>query len=241
VDVSRATVATARRRVGRCACGGVVGPTGECAVCRARRLDRQRAPAPVATHTRSPVNERFGHDFSRLSIHRDGLAPDEPLRIERSFELDPSLFVRPLAAPAEKEREACETFPGGSTDCEINEATGTPTGKVKSKVDETNPCTRPCVEKHEQVHVRQLRKLCPELRDCYLAADQGKRPHTDCVRMAIDNAARECEAYRVSVPCVEERLKTAKACQSAENKSYGKRKLESEKCFRDRYCGTAKK
>ena len=136
--------------------------------------------------------------------------------------------------------ETCEQFPGGSTDCEVDEKTGTPTGKVTHHVDETNPCTKPCVEEHEAVHVRQLRTFCPTLRDCYLAADKGKRPASDCVKMAMfEGSQRECEAYKVSVPCMEKRLRNEKSCQSKENKEYGKRKLTSERCFHDKYCGAA--
>jgi hypothetical protein len=172
------------------------------------------------------------------AVLRQKLEPDEPSRIERSFELDPNLFLIPMDAPAPKETEKCEEFPGGSTDCEVDERTGTPTGKVTQRIDETNPCTRPCVEQHEAVHVRQLKTLCSELRNCYLAADKGKRPASECVKMAIFGMReRECEAYKVSVPCVERRLKSAKECQSKENKEYGTRKLASEICFRDKNCG----
>lgn len=132
--------------------------------------------------------------------------------------------------------EECEELPGGSTDCEVDE-TGTPTGKVTHRIDETNRCTKPCVEQHEAVHVKQLKTFCPKLRDCYLAADKGKRPHTECVKMALfGSKERECEAYKMSVPCVENRLKKAKRCQSKRNKDYGRRKLASEKCFLQRYC-----
>ena len=48
-----------------------------------------------------------------------------------------------LADARSKASAACETFPGGSTECEIDEGTGTPTGKVTHHVDETNPCTAP--------------------------------------------------------------------------------------------------
>jgi hypothetical protein len=144
-----------------------------------------------------------------------------------------------LADGPSKPGSACETFPGGSTDCEMDERTGTPTGKVTHHVDETNPCSRPCVEEHEAVHVKQLTAFCPKLRDCYLAADQGKRPASDCLKLALsDMKQRECEAYKVSVPCMEKRLKNAKECQK-ENKDYGARKLASEKCFRDQACGAA--
>ena len=171
-------------------------------------------------------------------VSRQQRQPDESPKTNRNFELDPQLFLKPMDAPAERENETCEEFPGGSTDCEVDEKTGTPTGKVTHRIDETNPCTRPCVEKHEAVHVKQLKTLCRELRDCYMAADKGKRSAMDCVKMAIFGMKeRECAAYSVSVPCVENRLKTAKVCQSKENKDYGTRKYASEKCFRNKNCG----
>jgi hypothetical protein len=179
---------------------------------------------------------RFGHDFSGLASHADGRDASAALPIERSLELDPAMFLKPMSAPAVRETEKCEEFPGGSTDCEVDN-TGTPTAKVNSKVTETNPCTRPCVEKHEAVHVKQMKTLCRELRECYLAADKGKRPSSDCMSMAIFGMkSRECEAYNVSAPCMAERLKTATACQSKENKAYGTRKLASETCFRKANC-----
>ena len=77
--------------VKRCACGGMVGPTGECAACRQRRLQREasRGQAPPAVHEvlRSPgrplepavresMETRFGHDFSRVRIHTDARAAE---------------------------------------------------------------------------------------------------------------------------------------------------------------------
>jgi hypothetical protein len=175
---------------------------------------------------------------ARTVIARQERSPDEPPTIERNFELDPQMFLRPMESRAEPEKEKCEEFPGGSTDCEVDQKTGTPTGKVTHRIDEANPCTRPCVEQHEAVHVRQLKKFCPELRDCYLAADKGTRPVIDCIKMAINGSKeRECEAYKVSVPCIESRLKHARECQSSANKDYGARKLDSERCFRDKNCG----
>ena len=74
----------------RCACGGLVGPTGECAACRAKRLRRETAngtPKAVEEVLRSPgrplepgVKERmeshFGHDFSRVRVHTDPRAAE---------------------------------------------------------------------------------------------------------------------------------------------------------------------
>jgi Domain of unknown function (DUF4157)/L,D-transpeptidase catalytic domain len=76
----------------RCACGGTPGPGGECAACRAKRLQRHAvgtAPAavppivgevlrssgrPLDAATRAYMEPRFGHDFSRVRIHVDATA-----------------------------------------------------------------------------------------------------------------------------------------------------------------------
>jgi hypothetical protein len=152
----------------------------------------------------------------------------------------PAPTAETAPAPEPRNDQKCEEFPGGSTDCEVSPTTGTPTGKVVSRIDETNPCTRPCVEAHEAVHVKQFKTLCPQLRACYLAADAGKRPAADCFKMAVFGIReRECEAYTVSVGCVEKRLRDAKLCQTAANKEYGARKLASEKCFFGKNCGAS--
>jgi hypothetical protein len=164
------------------------------------------------------------------------LSPDQPVAIERDYELSPGMFVKEMDAPAEPEKERCQEFPGGSTDCEVDDDDGTPTGRVSSRIDESNPCSKPCVERHEAVHVKQLKKLCGQLRDCYRSADRGARPVSDCWKMAVARSAKsECEAYKVSVPCMESRLKNA-ACKGA-NKDYALEKLASERCWRDHYCG----
>jgi hypothetical protein len=197
--------------------------------------EREAEAAALAIGSRESIAVR--NTQSAASIFRQKLQPDEIPKIDRNFELDPHLFILPMDAHAVPEKQGeCEQFPGGSTDCEVDQS-GTPTGKVTQKIDETNPCTRPCVEQHEAVHVKQLKTFCPQLRDCYRDADRGKRPIEDCVKMAIfGSKQRECEAYNVSLPCVEKRVKEAAACHSKENRDYGARKLASERCFRDKNC-----
>jgi lipoprotein-anchoring transpeptidase ErfK/SrfK len=79
----------------KCACGGTPGLDGACATCRAQRwgLQRQGAPqtatsaAPLLVHealqgpgqpldtaTRTFMEPRFGHDFSRVRVHTDARA-----------------------------------------------------------------------------------------------------------------------------------------------------------------------
>jgi Domain of unknown function (DUF4157) len=83
---------------GKCACGGTLGPTGECAECRKKRLSLQpsdRHPTreirgvppivhaalrssgqPLDTGTRAFMETRFGHDFSRVRVHADATAAE---------------------------------------------------------------------------------------------------------------------------------------------------------------------
>jgi hypothetical protein len=76
----------------RCACGGTPGPDGECAACKAKRLQRRAvgagpAVAPPVVHEvlgsaghplepamRGDMEARFGHDFSRVRVHADAQA-----------------------------------------------------------------------------------------------------------------------------------------------------------------------
>jgi peptidoglycan/xylan/chitin deacetylase (PgdA/CDA1 family) len=80
----------------KCACGGATGPTGECAACRQKRLQRLAAPpapapsiAPPIVHDvlRSPgrplnaavrarMEPGFGHSFADVRVHADGRAAE---------------------------------------------------------------------------------------------------------------------------------------------------------------------
>jgi hypothetical protein len=87
--------ARATQPVRRCACGGIVGPTGECGACRQRRLQREAAAragpaqAPPSVHdvvrssgrplepaVRQTMESRFRHDFSRVRVHTDARAAE---------------------------------------------------------------------------------------------------------------------------------------------------------------------
>jgi len=77
----------------RCACGGVIGPDGECDRCRARRLQRERAReaarpevprsvdralaeggSPLAAGTRAWAETALGHGFGDVRVHTGPLA-----------------------------------------------------------------------------------------------------------------------------------------------------------------------
>jgi hypothetical protein len=79
-----------------CACGGTPGADGECAACRARRLQRRagggrsivaKAPPlvhdvlaspsePLAASVQAFMKPRFGHDFADVRVHHDARAAE---------------------------------------------------------------------------------------------------------------------------------------------------------------------
>jgi hypothetical protein len=84
----------------KCACGGTPGPSGECAECRKRRLQRRfkdraepsavppivhevlRSPGrPLDPATRSFMEPRFGHDFGRVRVHTDAKAAESARKV----------------------------------------------------------------------------------------------------------------------------------------------------------------
>jgi hypothetical protein len=75
----------------KCACGGTPGPTGECAECRKKRLQRHftggavpsvvhdvlASPGqPLAPDTRASMETRLGHDFGQVRVHTDAKAAE---------------------------------------------------------------------------------------------------------------------------------------------------------------------
>lgn len=88
----------------KCACGGTLGPTGECETCHGKKLQRrlENAAAPSSINNASPVSEvppiidevlrspgqpldastrafmepHFGHDFSNVRVHTNEKAAD---------------------------------------------------------------------------------------------------------------------------------------------------------------------
>jgi hypothetical protein len=94
-----ATFAPVRRSLlqRKCACGGTPGPSGECEGCRKKRLqskvaqpstlNHQHSEVPPIVHdvlrplrqpldapTRTLIEPRFGHDFSKIRAHKDSRA-----------------------------------------------------------------------------------------------------------------------------------------------------------------------
>jgi len=85
----------------RCACGGTPGPDGECAACKAKRLQRQAvagagpqtappivhdvlasAGRPLESGIRGEMEARFGHDFSRVRVHTDARSAESARAVD---------------------------------------------------------------------------------------------------------------------------------------------------------------
>jgi hypothetical protein len=75
-----------------------------------RGLQRAIGNAALQRLLRSPGGpeklRRAAAPAARALARQPQLAPDEPVHIERQFELDPSMFVRPMNATAEREKDA---------------------------------------------------------------------------------------------------------------------------------------
>lgn len=112
----------------KCACGGTTGPSGECEVCRKKKLQRKilnskpaarnqsavplivdevlRSPGqPLDTATRAFMEPRFNHDFSRVRVHTDAQAADSARAVNAlAYTVGESVvFGRELYAPRTNE------------------------------------------------------------------------------------------------------------------------------------------
>src|SRR5215207_2323228 len=92
-------LASGPARAGRCSCGGVAGPDGECAGCRTRRLRRQAPTAsveqtigasgrPLDAATRGFFEPRLGSDLSHVRVHSGDRAAESAASLDaRAFAL----------------------------------------------------------------------------------------------------------------------------------------------------------
>jgi hypothetical protein len=71
--VTRAHSSGGMQPARRCACGGIVGPTGECAACRAKRLGHNAATTPAPRPSAQAAGP--GHSFAGIQVHTGGPAP----------------------------------------------------------------------------------------------------------------------------------------------------------------------
>ncbi len=126
----------------------------------------------------------------------------------------------------------------GKTDCTtINEK---PTGGVYTKNWDYSQCTRPCTQRHEDVHVKQLKPICQKYLECWEEAkDRKERDKCTSVKIqwVIDNRDRcECEAWEESAKCAEDRRKERKCCSGKGKKDLEEYEKQIEKAKKRHKC-----
>lgn len=217
-----------------------------CPILRLQRPPGHQAH-PTGAGSNSQESTRFGHDFSQMPVFHWSEASPGNRQSPRFFDDKPKKQggknPEPQTPPS---REPCDTKcgtgggPYGSTECEIDLKTGLPNGKVAKEVYDKNPCTRPCVEVHEDVHAKKLKPLCAATKRCLDAAGGDSRKQDKCLDKfeAGANAmtfSTECAAYTAEEKCLSKRAGKA-ACKSADGKKRWDEQMKMVKCYKGCFC-----
>jgi hypothetical protein len=200
-----------------CECGGTVGPDGECDACRAKK---------------QPLQRRVDRENERPSRVKSA-----PREAPKMVSADVSKAIR----------TACDARCGpliggasyGETECEFG-GNGEPTGAVLVTVTDTDPCTRPCVDKHEASHAVTLAPVCSEIRACTKKAGQNDAALTKCedafeTMLYATAPGTECAAYKAEVECLRGR-QSRPDCASKDAKPRLAKRLRGAECYRDCFC-----
>ena|ERR1700752_2189140 len=156
------------------------------------------------------------------------------------------------SAPAKKSpekppgREACDNKcgtgggPYGNTECEIDLQSGLLTGKVTKEIFDTNPCTRPCVEVHEDVHAKKITPICTATKKCLDIAGGDFKKQDPCLDKFIADMnaltfSTECAAYTAEEECLSKRAKHAD-CKSKDGKKRWDEQMKMVKCYKGCFC-----
>ncbi|HET7229003.1 MAG TPA: hypothetical protein VFJ16_03340 [Longimicrobium sp.] len=218
-----------------CSCGKPVGPDGECAACRAKRMERERASfANGAPH---------GHAFSALALF-DGRGKDDEAK-KKAPGATPK--DAPKAEKKEAEKARCSPTWYGSTDPELNDQ-GFFTGKLLVTYNDAaiqSPCVKECVRQHEQVHVRDLTPIVRRIAACDRAAGNDEAKHARCGQMSSELFAiqdrTECNAYAKSIACLKAMLADTKGkCGKEPHRTHVREHLAREECHLAESCAAAK-
>lgn len=126
----------------------------------------------------------------------------------------------------------------GETECDMEQ--GNPTGKVRVDVTDTDPCTRPCVETHDESHFKHMTPVCCELHTCIKTAGQDYDAQDKCyetfqTRVYTTLPGLECAAYKVEAECMRERQSQSE-CASKETQARRVSRLRGVECYRDCFC-----
>jgi len=224
----------------KCACGGTVGPTGECEECRKKRLQREREHPKLRTQndvrgrsitphvgrstgqslnaTQAFLSPRFRQDFSRVAAHAHSQQPTQAKRTS-SIRLTHELPTEE-GATKYSNKGVLMTLAGSGT-C-INggaeSACDPDNGAYRIYANHNTCCTKDCSWLHEQTHVSDITSwgCCKALSVAYNAkgADKGAlvTKYNDWLARASD--LTECHAYSNGVACADQLART-KNCAGA--------------------------
>jgi hypothetical protein len=146
-------------------------------------------------------------------------------------------------AKAKAQQQACFDKCGGTErggiECKLG-SDGMPSAEVETTIRETDPCTRPCVEKHEAVHAGDIAPTCRTVAACLKQAGNDRAKQDKCLdawqasQYAIILGA-ECKAYSAELDCMEQR-KTTKACKDGDGAKHWREALDRTHCYHDCFC-----
>ena len=231
--------ATGIQRKADCACGG------GCPRCRENinpsRFDVSRSNQDfVRTETTDSLSQPLSLRARRVELRR-GPAKDAQKDVPAKKQ------DKPTAESPAKKREACDQKCGtvegtlGNTECELNLKSGFPTRKVVKEIFDKNPCTRPCVDEHESVHVKHLTPICAEVDKCIDNAGKDSKQQDKCLdaydsKLWAKVAETECAAYSAEEKCLEKR-KSDKNCVTEDGKKRWNTQMNMVKCYKGCFCG----
>jgi len=147
---------------------------------------------------------------------------------------------------AQQHQQACYDKCGGtergSIECKLG-ADGLPTAELDTTIRETDPCTRPCVEKHEAIHASDIAPVCRAVADCLKKAgnDRGKQGRcldvyeANLYAMVAGSAGTECKAYGAELDCLNAR-KGVKECKDGDGPKRWAKSVERTGCYQDCFC-----
>ncbi len=200
----------------RCPCGGIPGPAGECAACRAKRLAREsrRLSEPGRVQGVCPSRGRScGHSLSAIRTH-DTTREARARASEVAHVAQELFFLRAAEkatdAPDDTDREPEFLYQGanGETTCTL--PGGTPTTTIFNAA-----CSKPCTERHEGVHRADIATCCTAAGTAYAAAATAAAKSAVSSRffgwMGANVPWFECRAYAESVTCADGMI-SAKHC-----------------------------
>jgi hypothetical protein len=145
-----------------------------------------------------------------------------------------------------KSRETCDNKCGssagelGNTECELDLKSGLLTGKVTKEVKDKNPCTRPCVEVHEDTHAKKIAPVCAATKKCLDAAGGDFKKQDKCLDkfqgdMKALTFSTECAAYTAEKKCLSEKARKAE-CKSTDGKERWDQQMKMVKCYKGCFC-----